>query len=149
MQSHRQHEDHGHDDGDDVEGDHGVRPLVPALEHGGVTELHQEDVDDTHGTQEQGLYCDWKTEKYGGGQVTDHTRYENVVREGTPSVPGMILDLGTRLGSTGCDLLSQTGELNSNRSEGRGGGLSCNQTYHIDLSHGVDENYGEDCNCQS
>ena len=104
-----------------MEGDHGVRPLVPALEHGGVTELHQEDVDDTHGAQEQGLYCDWKTEKYGGGQVTDHTRYENVVREGTPSVPGMILDLGTRLGSTGCDLLSQTGELNSNRSEGRGG----------------------------
>ena len=58
-----------HDDGDDVEGDHGVRPLVPAGEHGGVAELHQEDVDDPHGAQQQGLYCDWKTEEYRGGQI--------------------------------------------------------------------------------
>ena len=26
---------------------------------------------------------------------------------------------------------------------------SWGETYHIDLSHGVDQNYGEDCNCQS
>ena len=70
MQSHRQHEDHGHDDGDDVEGNHGVRPLVPAGEHGGVAELDEEDVDNPHGAQQQGLYCDWKTEEYRGGQIT-------------------------------------------------------------------------------
>ena len=74
MQSHGQHEDHGHDDGDDVEGDHGVRSLVPAGEHGGVAELHEEDVDDPHGAQQQGLYCDWKTEEYRGGQVTEIER---------------------------------------------------------------------------
>ena len=69
MQSHRQHEDHGHDDGHDVEGDHGVRPLVPAGKHGGVAELNEKDVDDPHGAQQQGLYCDWKTEEYRGGQI--------------------------------------------------------------------------------
>ena len=79
MQSHRQDEDRGHDDGDEVEGDHGDGPLVPALEHRRVAELYQQDVDHAHGTEEKGLYCDWKTEKYRNSQITGNIPVSRVV----------------------------------------------------------------------
>ena len=70
MKSDGKDEHDGDDNSDDVERDHGNRPLVPAVEHGGVAQLDQEDVDHAHGAQEQRLYCDWKTQKYGDCQVT-------------------------------------------------------------------------------
>ena len=70
MQSNSQDKHDGDDDGDDVERDHGDGALVPAVEHGGVAELDQEDVDDAHGAQEQRLDRDWKTQKNRDGKVT-------------------------------------------------------------------------------
>ena len=69
MKSYSKDEHDSDDDGDDVEGDHRDGPPVPAVEHGGVAQLDQEDVDNAHGTEQQGLYCDRKTQKYGHGQV--------------------------------------------------------------------------------
>ena len=70
MQGNSQDEHDGDDDGDDVEGDHGDGAPVPAVKHGGVTQLDQEDVDHAHGAQQQGLDGDWKTQKNRDGQVT-------------------------------------------------------------------------------
>ena len=56
-----QNKDSGHDDGYEVEGHHRDRPPVPALEHLGVAQLYEEDVDHAHCPQQQGLYCNWKT----------------------------------------------------------------------------------------
>ena len=50
--------------GGDVQRHHRDSSLVPAFEHGGVTQLNEEDVDDAHGSEEQGFYCNWKTKKY-------------------------------------------------------------------------------------
>ena len=70
VKSDSQNKHDGDYDGDDVERDHGDRALVPAVEHGGVAQLYQEDVDNAHGAEQQGLYCDRKTQKYRHGQVT-------------------------------------------------------------------------------
>ena len=70
MKSYGKDEHDSDDDGDDVEGDHGDGPPVPAVEHGGVAQLDQEDVDHTHRSEQQRLYCDRKTQKYRHGQVT-------------------------------------------------------------------------------
>ena len=70
MKSNGKDEHDSDDDGDDVEGDHGDGPPVPAVEHGGVAQLYEEDVDNAHGAEQQGLYCDRKTQKYRHGQVT-------------------------------------------------------------------------------
>ena len=70
MKSYGKDEHDSDDDGDDVEGDHGDGPPVPAVEHGGVAQLYEEDVDNAHGAEQQGLYCDRKTQEYGHGQVT-------------------------------------------------------------------------------
>ena len=63
VKSNSQNKHHSDNDGDDVERDHGDRALVPAVEHRGVAELDQEDVDYAHGAQQQRLYCDWKTQE--------------------------------------------------------------------------------------
>ena len=51
MKSDSENKDNGDDDGDDVERNHGDGSSIVALEHGSVTELYQENVDDSHGTK--------------------------------------------------------------------------------------------------
>lgn len=52
MEGNSEDKDGGHDDRNDVEGDHGDWPPVPALEHLNVTQLYQKDVDHAHRTKE-------------------------------------------------------------------------------------------------
>ena len=51
MKSDGENKDNRDDDGDDVKRNHGDGSSIVALEHGSVTELYQENVDDSHGTK--------------------------------------------------------------------------------------------------
>ena len=74
-------EDDGDYDSGDVKGDQGVGPEIPAGEHRGVGEFNQEDVDDPHSRQEQGLDGYREAEEDGYGEVGEHAGEEDVVRE--------------------------------------------------------------------
>ena len=52
MKSDSEDEDHSNNDGDDVERNHGDGSSIIALEDRRVTELYQENVDNSHGTKE-------------------------------------------------------------------------------------------------
>ena len=69
-----------------MEGDEGVGAQVPALEHGGVGQLDEQDVDEAHGAQEEGLDGDGEPEEDGDGEVGEHAGEEDVVGQEAEAV---------------------------------------------------------------
>ncbi len=86
MQGDGEHKDDRHDDSDNVERHKRVRADVPAGEDGGVRQLYKENIDDSHGAQQQRLDGNGQAEEDGDGEVGEHAGEEDVVGQEAEAV---------------------------------------------------------------
>ena len=76
-----QHKDDRHNDGGNVQRHLRISPKVPAREDRCMGQLDEQDVDDAHGPQQQGLDGNGQAEEDGDGQVAEHAGEEDEVEE--------------------------------------------------------------------